>query len=68
MGNEYRSQYSAFDLALRSIECPTTLILGSQMEFGRMALPSKLPAKRRRPASCNQTHEYMCSGSGPDTT
>jgi esterase len=35
VGNDYRSQYSAFDLALRSIECPTTLILGSQMEFGR---------------------------------
>jgi esterase len=35
VGNDYRNQYSAFDSALRSLECPTTLILGSQMEFGR---------------------------------
>jgi pimeloyl-ACP methyl ester carboxylesterase len=35
LGNDYRSHYAEFDLALRSLECPTTLILGSQMEFGR---------------------------------
>jgi esterase len=35
VGNDYRSQYTEFDLALHSLECPTTLILGSQMEHGR---------------------------------
>ena len=32
VGNEYRSRYSEFETALRSVECPTTLILGSQVE------------------------------------
>jgi pimeloyl-ACP methyl ester carboxylesterase len=35
VGNDYRSRYSEFDLALRSLACPTTLILGSQMEHSR---------------------------------
>jgi pimeloyl-ACP methyl ester carboxylesterase len=34
VGNDYRSRYSQFDAALRSVECPTTLILGSQVEDG----------------------------------
>jgi pimeloyl-ACP methyl ester carboxylesterase len=35
VGNDYRGRHSDFDTALRSVECPTTLILGSQMEEGR---------------------------------
>jgi pimeloyl-ACP methyl ester carboxylesterase len=35
VGNDYRSRYAEFDLALGSVECPTTLILGSEMERGR---------------------------------
>lgn len=35
VGNDYRSRYAEFDTALRSVECPTTLILGSQVEDAR---------------------------------
>jgi esterase len=35
VGNDYRRRYGEFDTALRSVQCPTTLILGSQMEGGR---------------------------------
>jgi esterase len=35
VGNDYRSRHAEFAVALRALECPTTLILGSQMEHGR---------------------------------
>jgi esterase len=34
VGNDYRSRHAEFDVALRALECPTTLILGSEMEQG----------------------------------
>ena len=55
VGNDYRSQYPAFDMALRSLECPTTLILGSQMEFGRHG-PSFQAARRETAARVIQSN------------
>jgi pimeloyl-ACP methyl ester carboxylesterase len=34
VGNDYRSRYAEFDMALRGLQCPTTLILGSALEPG----------------------------------
>ena len=35
VGNDYRSRFPEFDSALRALECPAMLVLGSQMEDGR---------------------------------